>query len=65
MRQIDAQAGDMIYVCDKRAWLGGIRSTHLTTGPAHDQPGQVWLASASLDNANLIANKPVTVEKII
>ena len=30
--QLNAQVGDILYVSDSRAWLGGLRSTHAIIG---------------------------------
>ena len=31
-RAIEARVGDLIYICDRRAWLGGLRSAHAIVG---------------------------------
>ncbi|MEC9071366.1 MAG: hypothetical protein VX938_03265, partial [Myxococcota bacterium] len=38
-QQLEAAAGDLLYVSDRRAWLGGLRSTHVMVGEISDDDG--------------------------
>lgn len=35
MEKLAVNEGDLIYICDNRWWLGGLRSTQVHLGPAH------------------------------
>ncbi len=63
MQRMKAHPGDLLYVCDRRWWLGGLRSMHCRAGEAHNQPGQVWVNAEAADLGNLLSNRPVVVEK--
>ncbi len=36
MKELDLQQGDVVYVCDARWWLGGLRSVHAVVGEPDD-----------------------------
>ncbi|MDP6941070.1 MAG: sodium/solute symporter [Planctomycetota bacterium] len=58
-----ANEGDMIYLCDKRWWLGGLRSAHAKLGASHSEANTVILASDVADSAHFMPGRMVTVEK--
>jgi len=61
-----AEIGDIIYVSDSRAWLGGLRSVHTKISSLHDrEPGQVLLSPDVIKRGNLKLNRKVRLEKII
>ena len=41
MGKMKANVGDLIYLSDKRKWLGGLKSIHSVFGEPHDEDGQV------------------------
>jgi len=41
--ELRAVAGDLVYVCDRRAWLGGLRSRHVFVEQVVDEGGK-WVA---------------------
>lgn len=61
-----AADGDLVFLEDARWWLGGLRGvqTHLAVadGPAD---GEFLLAPSLLDEGNLLAERPVKLEKLI
>ncbi len=63
---LSAEVGDIIYVSDSRAWLGGLRSVHTKISSLHDQePDQVFLSPEIIKRGNLKLNRKVRLEKII
>ncbi len=44
MKKMAAEVGDMIYLCDARKYLGGLKSVHSRIGKPHDDPGIVLIS---------------------
>jgi len=40
MKELDVAEGDIVYVCDPRRWLGGLKSVHMRAGPAAEGEGR-------------------------
>ncbi|MBN2798583.1 MAG: sodium/solute symporter [Deltaproteobacteria bacterium] len=45
---LEAGPQDLIYLSDRRAWLGGLRSSHAIVGEVLDEPGDKVVVGASL-----------------
>ena len=45
MEIMKAKPGDLVYLCDSRAWLGGLKSIHSVYGEPHQQDGIVFISS--------------------
>ncbi len=43
MQLMAAQPGDLVYLSDKRSWLGGLKSIHTVYGEPHDEDGIVYI----------------------
>jgi hypothetical protein len=39
LEALDSSSGDLVYLSDTRAWLGGLRSAHAVLGEASADPG--------------------------
>ncbi len=65
MESLAIEPGDLLHVSDHRWWLGGFRSLSIACGKAHDQGDYVILSQPAADRGNLIADRPVRVEKIL
>ena len=39
MELMKANVGDLVYLCDNRGWLGGLKSIHAVYGAPHDRMG--------------------------
>lgn len=63
MKKMQAEVGDLVYVCDKRKILGGLKSFHSRFGEPHDEDGIVYIAEEHRLSAQFNEGKPVTVEK--
>jgi len=64
MEQLKAAPGDLMYIADGRAYLGGLRSLHIHLGQPHDRGDAVLLSEAQVTEGNLLMNRPVRVEKV-
>lgn len=61
-----AAPGDIVYVSDARWYLGGLRSDHVRLLEPHQQDEDLALVSPdTVRNAFLLADRPVSLEKII
>lgn len=58
-----ANEGDLVYLCDKRSWLGGLKSVHGRIGEPHDDEGRVYLNAKMADSGMFIADKLLYAEK--
>ena len=43
MKRMSASPGDLVYLCDKRKWLGGLKSIHSVYGEHHNEDGIVYI----------------------
>jgi hypothetical protein len=64
MAAMAADPGDMLYACDTRWWLGGLRSVHLRAGGAADD-GRIRIGPESAATAHFSDGQTVVVEKIL
>ena len=61
-----AEVGDIVYVSDSRAWLGGLRSAHTKISSIHDrEPDLIFLSPEVIKRGNLKLNRKVRLEKIL
>ncbi len=63
MAKMKANIGDLIYLSDKRKWLGGLKSIHSIFGETHNEDGIVYLTKDHLDQGQFVAGKMHTAEK--
>ena len=45
MLKMKAEVGDLVYLCDNRKWLGGLKSIHSVYGDPHDTDGVVMITN--------------------
>ena len=45
MGRMKAEVGDLVYLCDNRKWLGGLKSIHSVYGNPHDADGVVIITN--------------------
>ena len=43
MLKMKANPGDLVYLCDSRKYLGGLKSIHSVIGEPHDETGVVYI----------------------
>ena len=58
-----AEAGDLVYICDKRWYLGGLKSTHSVVGEPHTEDGIIYINQEHIDSGQFIKGKVLTAEK--
>jgi len=63
MEGLAADEGDLIYICDKRWWLGGLRSTHGNLRGSHQHGEVAHIAADVAANGHFLAGKIVVLEK--
>lgn len=63
MAKMKANIGDLIYLSDKRKWLGGLKSIHSIFGETHNEDGIVYVTQEHLDQGQFVASKMHTAEK--
>lgn len=64
MQKMAAEVGDFVYLCDKRAYLGGLKSVHTVYGEPHDgKDGIVLIGKEDMLNGVFIKGRKLTAEK--
>lgn len=63
MEKMKANVGDLIYLCDARKILGGLKSVHTVYGEPHDDDGIVLINNEHLLSGVFIEGKTLTAEK--
>jgi len=58
-----AEVGDLVYLSDKRKWLGGLKSIHSEYGEPHDEEGVVYINRDHLDHGLFDEGKSLIAEK--
>jgi SSS family solute:Na+ symporter len=63
MEIMNANVGDLVYVCDARKYLGGLKSVHAIYGEPHDEDGVVLINNEALLNGVFEKGRKLTGEK--
>ena len=63
LSRMAAEVGDLVYISDKRKWLGGLKSIHSEYGEPHDEEGVVFINRDHLDNGLFDEGKSLIAEK--
>ncbi len=63
MKRMKANVGDLVYLCDARKILGGLKSVHTVFGEPHDETGLVYINNESLLNGQFVEGKLLSAEK--
>ncbi len=63
MARMKANVGDLVYICDARKYLGGLKSIHSVYGEPHDEDGIVYITNEELLDGVFIDGKILTAEK--
>jgi SSS family solute:Na+ symporter len=58
-----ADPGDLVYLSDKRKWLGGLKSIHAVYGVPHDDEGVVYLNKDQVKSGMFVKGKELDAEK--
>ena len=63
LSQMGAKVGDLVYLSDKRKWLGGLKSIHSEYGEPHDEEGIVYINGDHLDHGLFDEGRSLIAEK--
>lgn len=63
MAKMAADPGDLVYISDKRKWLGGLKSLHSKYGEPHNEDGIVYVNKHHLEHALFVDGKILEAEK--
>jgi len=63
MDLMKANTGDLVYLCDARKYLGGLKSVHAIYGEPHSENGMVYLNNEALLNGVFEKDRLLTAEK--
>ncbi len=58
-----AKPGDLVYLCDKRKWLGGLKSIHSSYGETHSEDGIVYISEEQLKTGMFVEGRLLIAEK--
>ena len=61
--KIGGEVGDLVYLADKRKWLGGLKSIHSRFGKPHNKDGIVYLNKDQIDHGLFDKEKMLIAEK--
>ena len=63
MDRMAAKQGDLVYLSDKRKWLGGLKSIHSVYGRPHQDDGIVYLDKTQVEHGLFDEGRPLIAEK--
>lgn len=63
MELMAAEVGDLVYISDKRKYMGGLKSCHTVYGEPHDEDGVVYIAKEHLEQGQFVKGVKLTAEK--
>ncbi len=63
MEDMRAFEGDLVYLCDRRKWMGGLKSIHAVYGAPHDETGVVLITEDQQQSGMFVKGKRLTAEK--
>ncbi len=63
LHKMKAAAGDLVYLCDSRKYLGGLKSVHSVIGQPHNEDGVVYITGEHQKSGVFIDGKILTAEK--
>jgi len=63
LERMSANPGDLVYLCDKRKWLGGLKSIHAVIGEPHSETGTVYISEEQKETGLFIKNRILEAEK--
>ena len=64
LERLAAEPGDLVYVADGRAWLGGLRSVHGKISGVHEREGVIEVSPSLIEKGGLLVGRLHKVEKI-
>ena len=63
MALMKASVGDLVYLSDKRRWLGGLKSVHSSYAEPHDEDGVVYVTQDLAESGLFVEGRELRAEK--
>jgi SSS family solute:Na+ symporter len=63
MEKMQAEAKDLVYICDARKRLGGLKSVHAIYGEPHNEDGIVYITEEYQKQGQFVEGRELTAEK--
>ena len=63
LAKMNAEPGDLVYICDKRWWFGGLKSVHARIGEPHDEAGTVFMPDRLIKSGLFVKGRRLYAEK--
>lgn len=63
MALMAADPGDLVYLMDRRKWLGGLKSIHSVYGGLHDEEGIVYITEVQRKSGMFVKGRILEAEK--
>ncbi len=63
MESMNANVGDLVYVMDKRKWMGGLKSVHSTFAEPHNEDGVVYMTKDLAESGIFVEGRELLAEK--
>jgi SSS family solute:Na+ symporter len=63
MKEMEANPGDLVYLCDKRKYLGGLKSIHSIYGEPHEEDGIVYITNDQAKGGLFVQDRILVAEK--
>jgi SSS family solute:Na+ symporter len=63
MSLMKANQGDLVYLSDKRGWLGGLKSVHASYAEPHDEDGVVYMTQDLAESGLFVEGRELRAEK--
>ncbi len=63
MALMKANVGDLVYLCDKRNWMGGLKSVHSVFAEPHSEDGIVYMTADLAESGLFVEGRELKAEK--
>lgn len=63
MERMSADPGDLVYIMDKRKWMGGLKSIHSVYGIPHEEEGIVYISENQRETGMFVEGRLLEAEK--
>lgn len=63
MNKMAAEVGDLVYITDKRKYLGGLKSCHTVYGEPHKENGIVYIRKQHIEKGLFVKDRILEAEK--
>jgi len=63
MHKMAAESGDLVYISDRRKYLGGLKSCHTVYGEPHNEKGIVHIRQLHIEKGLLVKGRLLEAEK--